>query len=278
MLKIWFTVLTQYTQRVLTHNSDRLNAISAMSRRLSEILDDECIAGLWKGNLLKCLRWAVKEPSTSSRDTECGAPTWSWASVCRDLSRESKMGGLSFAPPLPLKPFVRIFDLAWTRSGSNRHGNVSGARLTVSGNLLRGYAYYADEGVPDVCKDLVTVTEVVKSCPAKRQSPDLHEVLGDWVLHLCSETAAGRRDSVRLIIRPDTSDGLVEGFVYLLPLAETVGPLDWEQGTVMPEFFGGYVFGLILREVEDGTFERVGSIENTEGYLMTVDDGVIDII
>lgn len=223
---------------------------------------------------------ADDKPSLLTRTTECGAPTWSWASVCmRDEDQPQAPDGrrLFFAPPLSVKPLVQNLDLMWDVPGPIKQGNISDSKLTVSGNLLRGYAYCGGEEEVKRHKDLITIAKVLKSRPANKQKPDLHNNIVGWRLRLCAETW-GQRDTVILPIDPDTSDSLAEGFVYLLPLAESIGPVDWEEGTIVPAVPGGRVFGLLRKEdVGKGTFGRVGCAGFNTGFLMAVKDRVVII-
>lgn len=244
------------------------------------MLNDEFIAGVWRSKLLECLWWGPLLPSISAqliRTTKCGAPTWSWASICRkDPLIELKGRRFFFAPPLPIERLVQILDLTWSAPGASKQDSAPGAHITLSGNLLRGYAYLEGEKSVNRRKDLVTITQVLKSYPEKTQKLDLYQGMANWQLRLCSESF-GRRVTVTILIEPDTHDGIVEGFLYLLPLAKSIGPIEWDEGTELPPAPGGRVFALLLKEVGQQVFERVGCAEFNEGFLMTVENQAITI-
>lgn len=210
------------------------------------------------------------------RSKKCGAPTFSWASVCRkDKLSTGGRPSFSFYGPGPIRPRVQVLDLKGTL-GVNPCGNVSDAKVTLSGGLLRGYVY-CGKGVDAKYEHLVTITEGLKSCPRKRQSPRMHNHLEDWRIHICAETS-GQRAIVSVSIFPDTFDDLTEGFFYLLPVAEAVSSWDWKSGTMPPLYEDGLVFGLILKEISKETFQRVGSVEIARDFLMTTENRSIVLV
>jgi hypothetical protein len=80
---IWYTMICDYSKRSLTYDTDRLPALSAVASEMSQHLNDEYIAGLWRGDFLRGLYWACQ----GNRGLKCGppglyvAPSWSWASM-----------------------------------------------------------------------------------------------------------------------------------------------------------------------------------------------------
>jgi hypothetical protein len=278
---LWFRALTDYSCRHLSFQSDRFKAISALAERLSQILQDEYIGGLWKSRLILCLQWSyvydTNYPS-ATREIACGAPTWSWASVGR--KNESWTGII--VEPLSLEeniPLVQVLDINWNILGSNKFSDLSDGRITLSGRPLRGYAYF-QKGGPDVLRDLITMKEELEELPHtkitlhpdyrtdawKKQAATYDE---RWWLHICGEKM-GERARIIMDIFPDTSECLVEGFCYLLPVADYPGVVVSRQH--------GRIFGLILKEVADGVFERVGCTRVTAAYLMTAKERPIVLI
>ncbi|KAI0478296.1 HET-domain-containing protein [Xylaria cf. heliscus] len=81
----WTLLIGGYSNRMLTYETDKLPAISALARRFS--LTDKLpiprtyLAGLWLEDLPWLLCWRVFQRRFEKRpDTYC-APTWSWASI-----------------------------------------------------------------------------------------------------------------------------------------------------------------------------------------------------
>jgi hypothetical protein len=91
----WFRIVGLYSSKKLTHVSDTLVALSGIAREFQRHSNDEYLAGLWRSQILKCLRWErmATSPSSSERtlaslpaaengenDAQYLAPSWSWAS------------------------------------------------------------------------------------------------------------------------------------------------------------------------------------------------------
>lgn len=80
-LKNWHDLVDVYTARKMTFAADRLPAISGMMARYDSMIDDECLAGMWKSVLLHELLWSVIEGKLYRRPRPAPAPSWSWASI-----------------------------------------------------------------------------------------------------------------------------------------------------------------------------------------------------
>ncbi|XP_014550807.1 hypothetical protein COCVIDRAFT_114537 [Bipolaris victoriae FI3] len=74
----WHSTVEQYSDLNLTHQSDRLPAISALAQRMAELRPtDIYLAGMWRNTLLPDLQWkGIRQPYKEST-----LPTWSWAST-----------------------------------------------------------------------------------------------------------------------------------------------------------------------------------------------------
>jgi len=84
--KRWRRLISSYTRRLLTFQSDKLPAISAMAQRFTGLFEKEedrpkpadYCCGWWQQTLLEGLLWKTSEYG----EGECGAfrhPSWSWA-------------------------------------------------------------------------------------------------------------------------------------------------------------------------------------------------------
>ena len=81
LLEVWDSIVTTYTRTDLSFVSDKLIAVSALARQISDISDiaGEYLGGMWKNHLVGQLLWASTRQS--SRASEYRAPSWSWASI-----------------------------------------------------------------------------------------------------------------------------------------------------------------------------------------------------
>lgn len=81
LLPLWEQFVSTYTSLGLTYESDKLVAISALSRHIGESFPQSgrYLAGLWEHNLSGQLCWRAS--ADSSRSLCYRAPSWSWASI-----------------------------------------------------------------------------------------------------------------------------------------------------------------------------------------------------
>lgn len=84
----WCHAVEEYSERNLTHWTDRLPALSGYASRLHTNMNAEYLAGLWLSDFPMCLAWYRRELSDSPRgkprmwrSLDNGVPSWSWASV-----------------------------------------------------------------------------------------------------------------------------------------------------------------------------------------------------
>lgn len=78
----WARCLTVYAKMNLTHGKDRLIAIQGVGQRISEKLDDEYAAGIFRSSLAG-LMWRGPGMETTMATH---VPSWSWASIPRPTS------------------------------------------------------------------------------------------------------------------------------------------------------------------------------------------------
>lgn len=83
----WRSLVEEYSDRSLTHKTDKLSAISGLAKMIDRSLHDAgasdiYLAGLWKREFVSDLTWRVVsfEPDTQD-NRQYRAPSWSWASV-----------------------------------------------------------------------------------------------------------------------------------------------------------------------------------------------------
>ena len=80
---LWIDIVEEYTRRELTHEKDKLIAISGIAAQLELAWEDTYVAGLWRTSLIHHLAWSRhRVPSKNYHPpTAYRAPTWSWASI-----------------------------------------------------------------------------------------------------------------------------------------------------------------------------------------------------
>ncbi|KAI0403019.1 HET-domain-containing protein [Xylaria palmicola] len=130
----WCLLIGGYSNRLLTYETDRLPAISALARRFS--LADELptprtyLAGLWLEDLPWLLCWRAFQRRFEKRPGDYCAPTWSWASISTPVIWDMETYGA--------RSRVEVLDAAAAPVGrANAFGRVEGAYATLRGPVQR---------------------------------------------------------------------------------------------------------------------------------------------
>jgi hypothetical protein len=78
----WEKIVENYSQRLLSQQSDKLPAIAGLARVAQEATQDTYVAGVWHRKASRSLLWMHPQRKHEYvRKKEFQAPTWSWASV-----------------------------------------------------------------------------------------------------------------------------------------------------------------------------------------------------
>ncbi|KAF4632920.1 hypothetical protein G7Y89_g5199 [Cudoniella acicularis] len=81
----WHLIVTEYSGRIMTFESDKLPAVAGLAAVYQQATGDEYVAGLWRSSLIVNLLWKQQyllncHQSSISVPREYRAPSWSWAS------------------------------------------------------------------------------------------------------------------------------------------------------------------------------------------------------
>ncbi|KAG6994223.1 hypothetical protein G7Y79_00046g082740 [Physcia stellaris] len=139
---LWNKIVTGYTAGELTMPSDKLVAISGVAKRMQALLQDEYLAGLWKGTLASGLLWMVNRgrqanglPST--RAAQYRAPTWSWAALD---------GQVVPGRPSVERVLVSVEEaIADPHITGNPFGQLKSGRIRLRGALLQANVFLPEQ-------------------------------------------------------------------------------------------------------------------------------------
>jgi hypothetical protein len=130
----WTLLIGGYSNRMLTYETDKLPAVSALARRFS--LMDELpiprtyLAGLWLEDLPWLLCWRVFQRRFEKRPESYCGPTWSWASIITPVIWDMDIFGA--------KARAEILDANAEPVGqANVFGQVKGAYIMLRGLVQR---------------------------------------------------------------------------------------------------------------------------------------------
>lgn len=230
----WGAVVSNYTSRDLTKESDRLLAMPGISKAFREITGDRYLAGLWETTVLRDLPWESKaSKGVQARRIESSCiPSWSWASVVGgqvQLWTDRHYGVQAFRPH-PLIRFVEARIMP-EPPGGDPTGLLRSAELDIECMLY----YYRWVGQSE--KLTIYTTDEVRA--------------EDYFEH-------GKADTRYLQL--DTTD-----------LVERFGVADKIEGVCIPasEMYEGRGAGtnefLMLERESDNRFRRIG-ILSTSGF------------
>lgn len=73
--QLWYDLLNTYSRRRMTFDTDKIAAISGIAKIFSQLLKDELIYAIWKGDAARSILWATLQDV----QTILKAPSWSWA-------------------------------------------------------------------------------------------------------------------------------------------------------------------------------------------------------
>jgi hypothetical protein len=133
----WGSLVYDYGHRSVTFDKDRLPAIAGLARMIGEALQDQYLAGLWKGDLQRGLVWSSRNGHDKlSRGLEIHlrnirqrnyvAPSWSWAACLSVVTRRINS---------TLVEESTIVDINTDKVSEDPYGQVSGGVLCIRGKL-----------------------------------------------------------------------------------------------------------------------------------------------
>ncbi len=77
---VWDGIATSYARCALSKDSDRVIALSGITKKLGELVKDTCVTGLWAQSMERQLTWH-RWGSSLPKPCIQVAPTWSWLST-----------------------------------------------------------------------------------------------------------------------------------------------------------------------------------------------------
>ncbi|KAL8891311.1 MAG: hypothetical protein Q9215_001634 [Flavoplaca cf. flavocitrina] len=140
--RIWPELVSEYTDTVLTYDSDKWLAISGLAGRYMRVSDRRIVAGLDEDRLLEELVWWSKSPAGRVMN---GAPTWSWLSCRSSIGMYAAKQDEMLATMITL-PDKQLAAITWhTVPSSSLSTQPKLYPIRISGHV-RPFCYTAQEG------------------------------------------------------------------------------------------------------------------------------------
>ena len=134
-ITLWCDTVSAYSATCLTYPSDKLSALSGLSRRMYWPRRFRYYAGILEVGIVWMLLWQTalnnnkRITNQAIRTKDYRAPSWSWASVDGVIEFIDRTASST--------PYVRILGVDITLVGNDEFGQVAGGRIQLRGHLLR---------------------------------------------------------------------------------------------------------------------------------------------
>ena len=126
----WWSLVEYYSACKITRETDCLPALSGIASQAAKIIQDEYIAGNWRGNLFDCMHWSIRHEKATRRNIYV-APSWSWASVRGGVS-----GGRFSGPPSV--HIAKVLSTNTVLAGSDQFGAIVDCEVVMHAPYIVG--------------------------------------------------------------------------------------------------------------------------------------------
>jgi hypothetical protein len=149
---LWRSAVETFMVRSLTQETDRLIAIKGVSDVVAPYVNDEIVAGLWRGSFVRHLLWWVDTVDHSvgnyaKRPKYFRAPSWSWASVVGKIKYNWNQIGIYRSEQVDEQdighrgsPFTPVISIRELSEQSAPDGSGVKGKLVVEGTLIKVFA------------------------------------------------------------------------------------------------------------------------------------------
>lgn len=140
LARLWRTMVSAYTDLLLSEPGDRLPALSGLARQMATARKSKYLAGVWDDSLSVDILW---EGCGWPRPEPRTAPTWSWASVDKFIGFYDYIF-VDYRPENSnqrslYRHYATIENCIVTPLGLDEFGHVARGVLTVSGLFVTGW-------------------------------------------------------------------------------------------------------------------------------------------
>jgi hypothetical protein len=139
--EFWITMVQEYSVKKLARSSDRLIALSGLSRLLQKSMGSEYVAGLWRKQFELHLLWRVTEKREARPENR--GPSWSWAA----LDTGVWYGPFRFPQKFQdYQSLVQILDVQVQHVTDDTYGQARSGIATLQGRVCTfGRGIFAEE-------------------------------------------------------------------------------------------------------------------------------------
>ena len=143
MIYLWAKILTKYTSRKLTKQTDRFPALSGLAKLFQTRGLGDYVAGLWTKQLPLWLTWCLDYNIRPSPQDSFTAPSWSWGSITNgDEITFRALDLLEISPTANLQVKLEIKHVSCELASSDVTGAVKSGLLVTTGPTVGGICGY----------------------------------------------------------------------------------------------------------------------------------------
>ncbi|KAK5655737.1 hypothetical protein OQA88_5274 [Cercophora sp. LCS_1] len=242
IMEMWRGLVGDYTERRASLQVDRLPAVGGIAREVSRVTGMEYVGGLWGGNMLQDLMWIANAKEWLTRPDEWRAPSWSWAAVEAPVQCD-----VVTADAVPLATAVGWHVIpvdgstVYEMVGEGSSVEVRGPLGLLQRNNVLGLLRDQGMGPP----------------------PPVSEDVQEWYKLMLDHIEKTPKNNIEMEV---VEEGLPER-VFGLALFERPWRGDrWDKA--VPHVKEKCWFGLLLKEVEEGKYERIGAFWNDSSEFL----------
>ncbi|KAF4626653.1 hypothetical protein G7Y89_g11505 [Cudoniella acicularis] len=276
-LFFWLSIVNEYCQLNLTHESERLPALAGFASRFQDQIAEKYFGGMWRNDLVRMLLWCLTHPKAECiRSRPPSAPSWSWASIVEYENPDTRGDNspqyilvqgscTSFKQDVNAK----ILKVVCTASGINPFGQVSTGTIFIRGivihSILVRRRLLTHIGVNAVSTTInlnwdnsVSIDSLVSTYSVEyaHKFPEIC-VAADLIFEQEEDDAVViTRQSLLPDIRLGEKEGILDGDGVICLLLGT-SEIPWSRGVKLPRIMASC---LVLRHSinREGAFERIG--------------------
>jgi hypothetical protein len=248
----WQEMIEEFTWLQLSHEEDRLPALSGLAQQYQRQLKSEYLAGLWKENLVADLMWYAypscgkdAQRYSTKRPRKWRAPSWSWASV------EGPICFSRFCPTADMEtstesviPWIEIVSAGCSASSLDPLGMVGKGQLVIKGRGRPAYLRHREKDAGHESRHFTVKHTGISSVYVRSNfTVDRQEAYVDYDL---------------------IGQGLMESNSDMSIYCLYLGGMSGTQRTFVREQ-NDYIlrpvyktWSLLLHSIDEGNFERVG--------------------
>lgn len=253
VLKQWAMAVEAYTGSDLTHDSDKMIAISGLARKSQrESAGSSYLAGLWRKELITQLSWSVSGYRHKPRPLKYRCPSWS--PFCTESKTFLTLWEIDY-PDVKMTTLASCIEACTIPKSGDIFGSIQDGYVKLLCPLAAVEAFEGDRQA-FMCAPTEDGIPILSSAPLFIML-DIQEDM-EW-LH--------NRPTGLLSVRlrePPSDQALKRNWLFLASLQSR------GRVAIDPPGSNGYLHGIVLRStgIKNGEFQRIGKFSSSDDKIV----------